>query len=218
MAHVSPHHFAFVCSRRRNRSGAELRAHPWRVWRCIDGWRKSCWRDPHRLHRHLRPRAVARLCGSQSPGDSASGHLLRCSLPCLCGQPPRVDDMGHEVNSRSLFASIRAERRNGGVPFLLDISIEAPPGITILFGSSGAGKSTLLDCIAGLVRPDAGRISIDEEVLFDSAMRIDVAPPKRRIAYVFQSLALFPHLTVEQNIEYGMGNMPEQAQRTRVEE
>lgn len=126
--------------------------------------------------------------------------------------------MGGEVNPSALAASIRKERRGRDASFVLDISLEAPPGITILFGPSGAGKSTLLDCIAGLVRPDAGRIAIGDAVLFDSAAHADTPPQKRRIAYVFQSLSLFPHLTVEQNTAYGLENMPEQARRTRAGE
>ncbi len=125
--------------------------------------------------------------------------------------------MDRKVIPAGLFARIRKERREYA-SFVLDASVEVPPGITILFGPSGAGKSTLLDCISGLVPPDAGTIAIGEEVLFDSTMRIDVVPQKRRIAYVFQSLALFPHLTVEQNIAYGLGEIPEQDQRSRVQE
>ena len=125
--------------------------------------------------------------------------------------------MGSEVSSCSLVASIQKERRDAGV-FVLDVSFEAPPGITILFGPSGAGKSTLLDCVAGLERPNAGKIAIGENVLFDAVMRIDVPPQKRRIAYVFQSLALFPHLTVGQNIVYGLRDMAEQDRRAHIEE
>lgn len=91
---------------------------------------------------------------------------------------------------------------------MLDVAIEIPPGITILFGPSGAGKSTLLDCIAGLLKPDSGRIEIGSEVLLDAGRRIDLPPQKRKIAYVFQSLALFPHMTVEQNVGYGLAEMP----------
>ena len=94
-------------------------------------------------------------------------------------------------------------RKRLGKDFELDLTLALPPGITILFGPSGAGKTTLLDCIAGLVRPDAGRIATQENVLFDSAQEIEVAPRFRRIGYVFQDLALFPHLTVEGNVEYG---------------
>ena len=126
--------------------------------------------------------------------------------------------MDSEVSPSPLSASIRKEQRNAAA-FVLDVSLEAPPGITILFGPSGAGKSMLLDCLAGLVRPDGGTIAISSEnVLFDSAMHIDVPPQKRRIAYVFQSLALFPHLTVEQNVAYGLRDIVEQDRRARVEQ
>src|SRR4029077_3870366 len=100
-----------------------------------------------------------------------------------------------------LSAKIRKERREAGRPaFLLDVSVELRAGVTILFGPSGAGKSTLLDCIAGLVRPDNGRIAIGERVVFDSEGGIHVAPQYRDVAYLFQSLALFPHMTVEENV------------------
>lgn len=125
--------------------------------------------------------------------------------------------MEREVISSMLTAHVRKARR-GGTSFVLDVSLEAPPGITILFGPSGAGKSTLLDCVAGLASPEAGRILIGEDVLFDSAVRVNVPPQRRRIAYVFQSLALFPHLSVEQNIEYGLTHISEPARRARVKE
>lgn len=125
--------------------------------------------------------------------------------------------MDDEVSSSALVASIRKERHEAAA-FVLDVTFEALPGITILFGPSGAGKSSVLDCVAGLLRPDAGKIEISESVLFDSAAGIDVPPQKRRIAYVFQSLALFPHLSVEQNIEYGLRDIAMQERRARVEE
>jgi len=125
--------------------------------------------------------------------------------------------MDREVNSSRLVASIQKKRREGA-SFVLDVALDAPPGITILFGPSGAGKSTLLDCLSGLLRPDAGKIAVCESVLFDSALGIDAPPQKRRIAYVFQSLALFPHLTVEQNIAYGLRDIPDQDRRRRMEE
>ena len=125
--------------------------------------------------------------------------------------------MDREVSPSILAARIRKEQRNAA-SFVLDVSLEAPPGITILFGPSGAGKSTLLDCVAGLVRPGAGKIAIGEYVLFDLALHIDVPPQMRRIAYVFQSLALFPHLTVEQNVAYGLANITDEDPRVRVEE
>jgi len=95
-------------------------------------------------------------------------------------------------------------RSNGGREFHLQIDQEFLPGFTILFGPSGGGKSTLLDCIAGLQTPDAGRVSLADQIFFDSDRGIICPPQRRRIAYVFQSLALFPHLTVEQNVAYGL--------------
>ncbi|HEV1993009.1 MAG TPA: ATP-binding cassette domain-containing protein, partial [Candidatus Acidoferrum sp.] len=83
-------------------------------------------------------------------------------------------------------------------------------------GASGAGKSTLLDCIAGLARPNEGRIVAGGDVLFDSARGIHVPAPKRRIAYVFQTLALFPHLSAEENVVYGLRDLREEERQERV--
>ena len=76
-------------------------------------------------------------------------------------------------------------------------------GITALWGRSGAGKTSVLDMVAGLVRPDAGRIAVGGRVLFDSAAGINLAPERRGCGYVFQDHRLFPHLTVARNLLYG---------------
>jgi len=129
-----------------------------------------------------------------------------------------VDAVGGEVDATMLAARIRKERRSAGASsFVLDVSIEVSPGITILFGASGAGKSTLLDCVAGLTRPDQGQIAAGGEVLFDSARGIHVPTPKRRTAYVFQTLALFPHLSAEENVAYGLTDLREEERREQVE-
>ncbi len=86
----------------------------------------------------------------------------------------------------------------------LDVALEVGPGITALCGPSGAGKTTLLLAIAGLFQPDSGRITLGERVLFDHEARIDLPPEARRAALVFQSLALFPHLTALDNAAYGL--------------
>ena len=130
-----------------------------------------------------------------------------------------MDTVGGEVNASTLTARVKLQRaRAGSAPFLLDVSLQAPAGITILFGPSGAGKSTLLDCIAGLARPDAGRIIAGEAALFDSQSNVNCPPQVRRIAYVFQTLALFPHMTAEENISYGLDKLPREQRVTRVEE
>jgi len=108
-------------------------------------------------------------------------------------------------------------RSNGRQPFVLDVSASFVPGFTVLFGPSGAGKSTLLDCIAGLQRPDSGEIRLGEKLYFDAAHNLSLPPQRRELAYVFQSLALFPHLSAEQNIRYGLSKLAEseQTERTR---
>jgi len=87
--------------------------------------------------------------------------------------------------------------------FDLDTEFTSEAGITALFGRSGAGKTTLINAIAGLVRPDAGRIEINGDCLFDSARGVDVPVERRRVGYVFQEGRLFPHLTVHGNLNYG---------------
>jgi molybdate transport system ATP-binding protein len=93
-------------------------------------------------------------------------------------------------------------RMNRG--FALDVAFAVPPGVTVLFGPSGSGKSTTLAAISGLARPDSGRIAIGGDVWFDSDAKINVPVHHRRVAFVFQSLALFPHMTALENVVYGM--------------
>jgi molybdate transport system ATP-binding protein len=94
----------------------------------------------------------------------------------------------------------------------------AQSGITVLFGASGAGKSTLVRCLAGLERPDEGTIQFGGETWFDSARRLFVRPQERRIGYVPQEYALFPHLSVERNIGYGLREMARAERQGRVKE
>ncbi|HXG90873.1 MAG TPA: molybdenum ABC transporter ATP-binding protein [Blastocatellia bacterium] len=108
------------------------------------------------------------------------------------------------------------ERSVAADAFTLDVEFDAPPGVTILFGASGSGKTTTLKSIAGIVRPDFGRISVDDEPLFDSERAIDLPIRKRRVGYVFQTLALFPHLTARENIEFAMPNTSRNEKRKRA--
>jgi molybdate transport system ATP-binding protein len=100
--------------------------------------------------------------------------------------------------------SVRAQIANG---FALDVAFDAPPGVTVLFGPSGSGKSTTLACIAGLARPTRGRIALGDEAWFDAERGVHVAVHRRRVAFVFQTLALFPHMTAAQNVAYGMDRL-----------
>ena len=100
--------------------------------------------------------------------------------------------------------------------FTLDVAFIAAPGTTIVFGASGSGKTTLLRLVAGLRAPDEGRIAIDRRVLVDVAAHVDVAPPLRRVGFVFQQLALFPHLTAADNIGYGLSQLTAKARQARI--
>jgi molybdate transport system ATP-binding protein len=90
--------------------------------------------------------------------------------------------------------------------------------VTVLFGASGAGKSTVLRCIAGLDQPDEGKIAFDHEVWFDSTRRKIVPARDRRLGFVPQDYALFPHLSIKRNIGYGLNRMPETQKRKQVAE
>ncbi|HKW57617.1 MAG TPA: molybdenum ABC transporter ATP-binding protein [Candidatus Acidoferrum sp.] len=132
---------------------------------------------------------------------------------------PHVEPVGRKMTCPALSARIKLGRlRPGAQPFLLDLSLEAAPGFTILFGPSGSGKSTLLDCVSGLLPPDEGRITVAGEALFDSLANINLSPQRRRVAYVFQTLSLFPHMTVTQNVAYGLRDLPSAERAARVAE
>jgi molybdate transport system ATP-binding protein len=101
--------------------------------------------------------------------------------------------------------------------FELDVAFEVPPGVTVLFGPSGSGKSTTLAAIAGLAKPSRGRVALGETSWFDSERAVDVPPESRRLSLVFQTLALFPHLNAEDNVEYGIDrSVPRQERRRRA--
>jgi molybdate transport system ATP-binding protein len=98
------------------------------------------------------------------------------------------------------------KRRDG---FTLDARFEAPtPGVVALFGRSGCGKTTTVNLIAGLLKPDEGRIELDGEVLQDTSTGIDVPAEQRRLGYVFQDGRLFPHMSVLRNLRYGLKRAP----------
>ncbi len=102
--------------------------------------------------------------------------------------------------------------------FTLDVRWEADDPVVGLFGPSGAGKTLTLQCLAGLVRPDRGRIALNGRAFFDSATGVDLPPQSRRLGYVFQGYALFPHLTVAENVAFGLRGWPreERIERTRM--
>lgn len=99
------------------------------------------------------------------------------------------------------------------------LRLQATAGnVTVLFGASGSGKSTVLRVLAGLARPDTGRVTFCGEEWFDGEKRLGVPPQKRSIGFVSQDYALFPHLTISQNIAYGLAGIPGHEQASRVRE
>ncbi|MCK0095397.1 molybdenum ABC transporter ATP-binding protein [Yoonia sp. F2084L] len=97
--------------------------------------------------------------------------------------------------------SVDIKKRLGD--FQLDAQFEVPAGVTAIFGRSGSGKTSLVNAVAGLLRPDAGRIAVGDTVLYDSTQKTHLPPQQRRIGYVFQDARLFPHMTVMRNLTYG---------------
>ncbi len=102
--------------------------------------------------------------------------------------------------------------------FTLDVAWSAGDEVVVLFGPSGAGKSLTLHCLAGLVRPDAGRIVVNGRTFDDTAAGVHLPPQARRLGYVFQGYALFPHLTVAGNVGFGLRDRPREIRRRRTAE
>src|ERR1043166_3764907 len=123
-----------------------------------------------------------------------------------------------EASATGLFADF--EKHFAGGP-AIRVKLHRPVttfSLTVLFGPSGSGKSTTLRCLAGLEKPDCGMIRFGDEIWFDAERSIFLPPQQRRIGYLFQDYALFPHLTVGQNIAYGLGKLSAGERRERIEE
>src|SRR5262249_8742647 len=157
--------------------------------------RQHSWCDPNALDRYLRRRAGTRLRVGGTHGADAGGVLLCRVVPHLCppatGSGPMSNDLAAQFVKR----------------FGREVSIEGnlcQPAdhfsVTVLYGPSGCGKTTTLRCLAGLERPEAGRITMGPMTWFDAGRRMFLTPQQRDIGYSFQEYALFPHLTVGRNI------------------
>jgi len=112
-----------------------------------------------------------------------------------------------------LIAELGLRRGDAERAFRLRVTLDFGPGLSVLFGPSGAGKTTILSLLAGLLRPDTGCITLAGEKLFDARAGRDCPPHQRRIALVFQSLALFPHLDALGNVAYGVPGKPSKVER-----
>jgi len=112
----------------------------------------------------------------------------------------------------------RFPARPDSAPFSLELEFRMAAGISVLFGPSGSGKTLILDCIAGFAAPDEGRIMLDDEILFDAASGVHLAPQKRHCGYVFQNYALFPHMTLRQNLAFAAERRPRLERHRKVNE
>jgi molybdate transport system ATP-binding protein len=141
--------------------------------------------------------------------------MLRVSIRKQIGTSRK--QLGAERQTRS-----GNNERESRQAFRLDVEFMAASGVTILFGHSGSGKTTCLRAVAGIVTPDEGRISLDERLYFDSASGVNLSIQQRRVGFVFQDYVLFPHLTAEQNVAYGIrvgensGGLSNAAKRERA--
>lgn len=111
----------------------------------------------------------------------------------------------------------KAHRQKGSAEFRLEVDAEFGPGVTAIFGPSGSGKSTWLECIAGVQHPEDGAVVMGDRVLFDSQHSVNVAPSQRGIGYIFQDAALFPHMSVRANVEYGLHERPARERRAEAQ-
>jgi molybdate transport system ATP-binding protein len=102
--------------------------------------------------------------------------------------------------------------------FDLDVEFEAREGVTVMFGASGAGKTLTLDCLAGFARPDSGRILLDDRLLYDGDAGVCLRPQERGCGYVFQNYALFPHMTLRENLVFAAERLPRLERHRRVNE
>lgn len=134
----------------------------------------------------------------------------------MTAQTVRRCDSAKRAFANDLDFKIRKWFQPSPPGFELIVAAVLKPGITVIFGPSGAGKTTLLECIAGLIAPNGGHITIGNRKLFDSSCAISVDVRKRNIGYLFQDLALFPHLSVGKNIQYGIRGLEAREREQRI--
>ena len=110
----------------------------------------------------------------------------------------------------------RFEASRSAPGFELDIRLRCDAGVTVLFGASGSGKTLTLEALAGFLQPERGRILLNDEILFDAESGVCLPPQRRGVGYVFQNDALFPHMTLEQNLAFGIARLPALERHRRV--
>ena len=156
---------------------------------------------------------AARLRQGHSNRPGAARFRLRRLVPDVCSAAP-----GAAVMSAELVAAFTKRFASGVV---IEAALQSPTDrftSTVLFGPSGCGKTTILRCLAGLTKPEQGTIRWSTETWFDAATNIDLPPQRRGIGFLFQDYALFPHLTVANNIAYGLTGLGQSERQRRVAE
>jgi molybdate transport system ATP-binding protein len=159
------------------------------------------------------------MASLDEPADIKPGHSSTKNHELLASNNSYWSDANREKSSANgLFVDF--EKHFAGGP-AIRVKLHRPLAsfsLTVLFGASGAGKSTTLRCLAGLERPDRGIIRFFDEIWFDAERNIFLPPQQRKIGYLFQDYALFPHLTVKQNVAYGLHNLSAALRRQRIDE
>jgi molybdate transport system ATP-binding protein len=123
-----------------------------------------------------------------------------------------------EVNIEKKFYGRKHKKNEEKPSFSMHCSFDTGSEFAVLFGCSGSGKTTALRCIAGLENPDAGTIRINDKLYFDSKKKVNLPPQKRKLGYMFQENALFPHMNVRQNVEFGLKGLSSTDKVNRVDE
>ena len=185
---------------------------PWRIRRDHHLRFQHSWRDAYAAACDLQRLAAA---GRRKRSDAARRALRRIGARRRGARRSRRPPPACVAYPMSLQVTLR--HRLGAFRLQAKFEVERP-GITALFGPSGAGKTTIIDAIAGLLRPDEGRIIIDGETVLDTAARIFVPARLRRTGYVFQDARLFPHLSVEANLRFGWRRADRRATQTEFDE
>src|SRR4029077_15286053 len=200
---------------RARRDNSFFRAGARRIWRHADARRQYSGQNRNDSDRDLFRRGSKR--------DEASCHLVPdryrnfgCSSrrALLLDAPPIAGAVAVGAALMALEVQIEKKLPN----FALEVSFRAEAEPLSILGASGAGKTMLLRCIAGLERPDRGRVALNDRVFFDSAQHLWVPARQRRVGMRFQHYALFPHRSVADNIAFGLHNLPHDEQTSRVAE
>src|ERR1700737_2481962 len=198
------------------RNYSKFCAHHRRIWRRTNGRRKYSRRNANCFHRYLRSGAGRQLRRRESHGSDPAAVFFPDPFRNLRDESQGSEPVAETLESRTqknMSLEVEIEKQLPG--FRLAVKFTADGSPLGLLGPSGSGQTMTLRAIAGLEAPDRGRIVLHGRVLFDSARHINVPARERRIGLLFQNYALFPHLTVAQNIEFGLRRMalPERVRR-----